>query len=144
MKLGQEIDIQLVKNSGKSLEVGGVLVEINFFVNRVYRFGFKVGRTNADGSLKISYGDVEAIRRERAAESLMDYNTKLEDCDNSVQIVVPSDEKLREQMKTVIRIYQAPPFWAEDWPENNRVREVEKMVDLAEGATQVDIPAEPV
>ena len=142
MNSRQSLGIQLVSNDGAHLQIGNVLVELHFFAGGQYRFGFKIGRTNSAGALTISYDDVEKIRTERAAESLMDYNSKLEDCDNRIQVVIPSEVILRGQLATVQRIYETAPEWSKHWPSNASIRPARTLVDLAEGITHVEISTE--
>jgi hypothetical protein len=139
----QSLEIQLVGNNGTQLQIGNVLLELNFFVGGQYRFGFKIGRTNSVGALTISYDDVEQIRTGRAVENLMDYNSKPDDCDNRIQIVIPSERTLREQVAVVQRIYQTAPEWSKHWPSNANIRPAEALVDLIEGITHIEIHTEP-
>jgi hypothetical protein len=99
MHPNQAINIQLVADGNKALEVSDILIEIQFFTNGNDRFGFKVGRTNEKGKLTISYSDVEHLRCENAQRFLMDYNTKLEECDPTLKIEIPSERELRDEFE---------------------------------------------
>jgi hypothetical protein len=120
-----------------------VEVENNFFVNKNYRYGFKAGRTDQLGHLSVSYADVETLRREDAAENLMDYNTKLEACDPTVEIVVPSEEALRKQYDNAMRGYNQPPAWAKNWPANAQIKTNPRKIDLVGPLTEVGIACKP-
>lgn len=144
MKPSQSIEIQLVNDHGEPLPIGNVVVEVHFATKGNYRFGFKVGRTDESGALDVSYADIEKVRRSNAEENLMDYNTKLEDCDPTVKVTIPSERKLREQHDNAMRFYQAPPAWAKEWPSNAQVKENEKSVELIGQVTSVRIQAERV
>lgn len=70
----------------------------------------------------------------------MHYNTKLEDCDATIVVSVPSDEKLRERRDSAMQFYKHIPAWAENWPSNARSRASDKSVQLASDTTIVRIP----
>ena len=91
MKPDQSLEIQLSDHADQPVNLGNVVVEIHFFTGGRYRYAFKVGRTDDAGHLSISYREIERLRGENAVENLMDYNTKLEDCDPTIKIVVPSE-----------------------------------------------------
>jgi hypothetical protein len=57
-----------------------------------YRYAFKAGLTDEAGHLTAFYSDLDQRRRESAAENLMDYNTRLDGCDSTIKIVVPSQD----------------------------------------------------
>ena len=82
----------------------------------------------------------ESLRREDAAENPMDYNTKLEACDPTVRLVVPSETELRKQYDNAMRFYREPPAWADPWPANGRVHPAAKLVELIGGVNQIELP----
>jgi len=57
------------------------MVDFSFFTKGAFRYRFGIGRTNSAGQLTVSYHDVEMIRTQNAQFDLMDYNTRLEECD---------------------------------------------------------------
>jgi len=130
MKPGQSLEIRLVDSKGQPAHLSNIVVEVHFFTRGNYRFGFKVGRTDESGHLSTSYSEIEALRGRDAEENLMDYNTRLDDCDPTVEIVVPSERELREQANNAQRIYQTLPDWAEIWPSNARANAAEASVQL--------------
>lgn len=144
MKPNQFIDIQLVNGNGRPLNLSNVVVEVHFFTKRNFRYCFEVGRTDDAGHVRTSYADVEKLRWSNAQENLMDYNTKLDSCDPQVKIVIPTEQQLREQHDNAMRFYQVPPLWAKLWPSNAKVNALEKLVELTEEITRVEIPAQPV
>ena len=117
MNTGPSVTVQLI-DGGSTLHLEGALVECQLFCKGVLRYCFMVGRTDSQGALSFSFDDIERIRRRRGLESLMDYNTPLEDCDSTVKIVVPSQERLRQQTQQALASYGAVPDWAVPWPSN--------------------------
>lgn len=142
MKPDQSIDVQLVDESGKPAAIYNVMINLSFFTKGNYRYGFSVGRTNLEGKLVVSYTDVEAIRQSNASYDLMDYNTRLEECDSRVEIVIDSENELRQRYDSVLRSYGRAPTWASHWPSNAAVLAQKKLVELAGPMTRVEIPAE--
>lgn len=88
MRHGQSIEIQLVDSYGKPLLLSNVIVALRFFTKGNYRYAFNIGRTNDIGRITVSYNDIEKQRSRNAEEYLMDYNTKLEDCDSTIRVVI--------------------------------------------------------
>jgi hypothetical protein len=131
MRPDQSIEVQLLDKSGKRLAVGNVLVDLHLYARGNFRFAFRVGRTDSEGKLTITYADVEAQRRANAEFNLMDYNTKLDDCDPRVEIVVASEKELRDQYENVLRSYKKPPAWAADWPANAQVTGHREPIELS-------------
>lgn len=140
MKLHQSIEIQLVKANGEPAAVPNVMIELSFFTKGNFRYRLGIGRTDDSGRLSVSYAEVETVRQKNAEFDLMDYNTKLEDCDPRVEIIVDSEDELRERYKNVLRSYAEPPPWAEHWPSNASVRGQKKPVELTGQTTRVEIP----
>jgi len=139
MKQGQEIHIQVSTKEGQPLLIGNILVLIHFFTGGNYRYGFEAGRTDDAGHLTISYDDVEKRRRSSAQEFLMDYNTKLEECDPIVQIIVPSEQELLSRKQRVVENFGRIPDWAATWPSNAEIKPQEKTVELVGQAVKVQI-----
>jgi hypothetical protein len=139
MKPGQSINIQLTTGDKKPLPISDVLVLINLFTGGKYRYGFVAGRTDKEGRLIVSYEDIEKLRRANAQEFLMDYNTKLEDCDPFVQIVVPSEKDLLDRKEKVFQNFGRTPEWAVIWPSNAKVRSQENTVKLVGQTVEVPI-----
>lgn len=137
----QAIRIQLVDGENKPLHVGDVLVEIHFFTNGNYRFGFKVGRTNDVGELTISYSDVERLRAVNAQRFLMDYNTNLEQCDSTIKIEMPSERQLRDASQVALKAYGTEPEWAKAWPSNYRIESKPVLVHLEGPTTSIRMPS---
>jgi hypothetical protein len=130
MKQGQTIHVQLSTKEGQPLPIGNILLLIHFFTGGNYCYGFEAGRTDDTGQLTLSYDDVEKRRRTSAQEFLMDYNTKLEECDPVVKIIVPSEQELLSRKQKVVENYGQIPDWAASWQSNARIKAQEETVEL--------------
>ena len=139
MRPDQSIEIQLMDDHGNSLPLANVMIELSFYTNGRFRYSFGVGRTDSAGQLIVSYSDLEAIRKENAEFNLMDYNTKLDECDPRVEVVIESEGQLRDSYDQVLRYYSAPPDWAKIWPSNSYVRAHKKFADLTNTVTRVEM-----
>ncbi len=109
MIASQSIEIQLTEVGGKPLRIPNILVESHFFTGGRFRYSFKIGRTGDHGGLRCSYSDIDGIRRHNGIDNLMDYNTKLEDCDPTIMLMVPSEQELRNQLGNALKFYQREP-----------------------------------
>ncbi len=140
MKPNQSLEIQLADSVGRPVNVANVVVEIRFFTRGTQRYSFALGRTDEGGHLSAPYSEIERIRRDNAEDSLMDYNTKLEDCDSDVKLVIPSQPQLVEQYDRALRNYGQPPGWANVWPSNVKITAEEKSVRLINSVTEAQVP----
>jgi hypothetical protein len=70
----------------------------------------------------------------------MDYNTRLEECDPTVRIVILSEQELLSRQQKVVQSYGKEPDWAASWPSNARVKPQQKAVELAGQFIRVAIP----
>ncbi len=131
MKPNASLEVRLVGRTGEPVGLSNVLVELHFYMNGNYRYAFKIGRTDQAGDLRVTFEDIEGFRSNHALQHLMDYNTRLEDCDPLVRVVIPSQEELNQQYRTVMKSYQVPPPWAVDWPSNTQQGQ-EKWVELGD------------
>jgi hypothetical protein len=140
MKPNQSIDIQLTDPNGEPAAVSDVMIDLSFFTKGNFRYRLGIGRTDKSGHLRVSYAEVEKARQRNAEFDIMDYNTRIEDCDPRVEIVIDSEHELRERYNNVIRSYAEPPSWAEPWPSNASVRGQKRLVELTSQTTRVEIP----
>jgi hypothetical protein len=122
MKREQVIDLQLVSPDGQPIRVADVCVNIDFHLNEKYRYGFRLGPTDADGHLRITYDDIEGRRRRNLALQPWDYQTHLEDCDAKIQLAIPSQNELDEaaRIATLFNLGIPPPEAAWWSHANNR------------------------
>jgi len=142
MNANQNIEIRLINSNGRSLHIADVIVDLSFSCRGHYRYSFRVGATNEQGHLRVSYHNVELLRREQAQIFLMDFNTKLEDCDPRVRIRLPSRNELERAHAYASAHYpdfaqrHAGPWLA---AANGRVHAEDVEVDLAQETTEVEI-----
>jgi hypothetical protein len=137
MKPTQTIYIQLEDAKGQPLQLSGVLVEIHFFTKGNHRYTFVAGFTNETGAVRISYFDVEKLRSDGAKFFLMDYNTKLEECDPTVRINIPTDGQLRDAFENASRAFNKPPEWSIVWPSNGRIEALPREVEPVGPTTEL-------
>lgn len=105
MKPGTKLRIQMADPSHRPLPLGGVILDLRFFVRGTERYRFDAGETNAEGSLVVKYDDMDAIRKENQKFALMDYNTKIDECDDSIVICAPSESELEARLKAFEKWY---------------------------------------
>ena len=91
------IVVRLVDAKGDGVQIANVLVDVRFYMQDRYRYGFTLGRTGADGLLDTNLADIQAKLDENRSYFLMDYNTPLSDCDGAVGIYVPTSDELTER-----------------------------------------------
>lgn len=101
MKSGTVLDVQLVDAQGKPLTMPDVSIDVVFYSGGKERYRFDAGATDAQGRISTSYDTLERARKENQAFALMDYNTKLEDCDDQLELTVPTLDQLRERLAAV-------------------------------------------
>jgi len=142
MEPDQSIEIQLVSSRGEPLFLSNVMIEVQFFTHGNFRYAFGIGFTDEMGRITVSYSDLEKKRVESAEYFLMDYNTKLDDCDPRVKLAVLSDQELRERNHKALLYFGAPLPWATNWPANAHLKPQEKSVELAAQITRVEISTE--
>jgi hypothetical protein len=139
MKPGQSIQIQLTDEERRPLPIGNVMVQLELFTKGNYRYGFEAGRTDESGRLIVSYDDVEERRRRCSQQNLMDYNTRLEECDPTIRIVILPEQELLLRQQKVLQSYGREPDWAAFWPSNARVKAQEQAVELTGQVVKVEI-----
>lgn len=106
MKPTTRIDVQLVDLSGNSLSIADVSVGIVLYCHGNYRYHFSTGVTDHHGRIAISYAALESERRKNGLLFLMDYNTRLDDCDDEVRFVVPTLDELKARLEHVKKYYR--------------------------------------
>ena len=142
MRPGQSIRIRLKDREGNVVALKSVLIHIEFFMHGSYRYGFAAGRTDHEGRLVVSYGDLEEQRRRYSLTNLMDYNTRLEDCDPTVNLSILSEEELCSRRQKAAQAYGKDPEWAKTWPSNAQVQAQATTVELSYPITDVAITVE--
>ena len=145
MNAAAGFEIQLVDESGDPFALSNVSLEVTFFTNRRERYRFDVGASGSDGKLSVPYEKLDSIRKDNQAIALMDYNTKLEDCDDEILVRIPPLDELRNRL-------DAAKKWFPDQVEglkrviessnNDALVSVTKQVALIPGEwTRIDVVA---
>ena len=137
MKPDQVIYIQLVDGKGQPLQLSCVLVDIHLSAKGTHRYTFNAGRTDEMGTLRVSYLDIEKLRTDNAKFFLMDYNTKLEECDSIVRITIPTDRQLRVASENATKVFNKSPEWASVWPSNAQIESAPQEVQLIGPTTEL-------
>ena len=101
MKSGSVLDIQLVDMHGNPLAMPDISVDVVLYSGGQERYRFDAGATDAQGCISTSHDMLERTRKENQAFALMDYNTKLEDCEDTIGLAVPTLDQLRERLAAV-------------------------------------------
>ena len=84
MQPQQSILVTLETELGVALRANNILIDIKLFTRGNLRYQLKAGRTDANGTLLITYSALAKQRASNAMQFLMDYNTPLTDCDPTV------------------------------------------------------------
>lgn len=98
MKLGSVLDVQLVDAQGKPLAMSNVSIDVVLYCSGNERYRFDIGTTDTQGHISTSYEALDQTRMKNQAFALMDYNTKLEECDDTVGLAVPTLDQLHERL----------------------------------------------
>ncbi len=141
MKPGQSIQIQLTDERARPLRIDNIVVQIEFFTKGNYRYEFEAGRTDENGKLIVSYDDLEKQRYKSSMENLMDYNTKLEECDPTVRLAILTEQDLRLKRQKVKQLYEKEPDWAAIWPSNAYIEAEAKTIELSSQTVRVELRA---
>lgn len=97
----QSIEVQLTDMQGAPLPLSDVLLQVMFFTSGRWRYTFDAGATDASGAATIDYASIENQRIENGKFALMDYNTKLEECDLEVKIHVLTGKDFEQRLSAV-------------------------------------------
>src|SRR5258708_21305298 len=138
---GQTIRVQFSAKDGKPLQIGDILLLIQFSKDGNYCYEFEIGSTDISGRLIVSYGEVEKRRSACAVEFPAEFSTRVEECDPVVKILVPSEKDLAARMRKFNEDYGRPPDWAAPWPSNARIKPQEITVDLTGKTVEVHLSA---
>jgi hypothetical protein len=122
--------------------MGDLSISIDFFLHGNHRYGFRLGPTDDDGYLRVTYNDVEERRRANLKVQPWDYKTRLDECDLVVRMSVPTQDELDAAVRiaTSFNMGVVPPE-AEQWAlaNNRHVSCKEVDVQLVGGEVDVDI-----
>jgi RHS repeat-associated protein len=122
MKPNDVLDVQLIDAQEQVLRMGDVSISIDFFLHGHYRYGFRLGPTDADGHLRVTYRDVEERRLLNLKAQSWDYKTRLDECDPIVRLSVPRQDELDAAVRIATSFNMGTvPAHAEQWARaNNR------------------------
>lgn len=101
MKPGTSLRVQAVDSNHRPIALGGLIVDVLLFVRGVERYRFDAGETDAGGVLIVAYEKLEALRRENQKFALMDYNTRLDECDDTIAVSVASVANLVARLESI-------------------------------------------
>lgn len=130
---GEQIMVRLRDPKGQPVPVGGVHLDIRFYVEGRFRYSFSLGRTDVHGICRTTFGGIEQQLEANRRLFLMDYNTPLSDCDTAVGIAAPATGELIEREAARAK------WWPEESPAyvgaaNDRVRCPEQKFELRGGS----------
>ncbi len=94
MNKNQILKVNLKNQSGEAIALSGIFLTVSFFVNGVYRFGFRTGSSDSQGCVEISFEDMEKDRWENLEVQPLDFKTTLDECDTLVIVSLPSKDEL--------------------------------------------------
>ena len=101
------------------------------------RYRLDAGKTDVHGHITAPYDLFDSIRRDNQSFALMDYNTKLEDCDSVVLVYAPTVNELGQRLNALKKWF---PDRASEMSErlrlsnNGRVQIQEARVTVRDGA----------
>jgi hypothetical protein len=110
------LNLQLVDSSERALRIGDVSISVEFFLLGTRRYGFRLGPTDENGHIRVTYYDVEQRRLANLNVQPCDYKTRLEECDRRVRVSVPTQGELDAAVRiaTSFNMGVTPPD-AEQW-----------------------------
>ena len=122
MKPSDSFVVQLADETGQPIRLSDVSISVDLFLDGKHRYGFRLGPTDEEGHLDVSYADVEEERLDNLKAQSWDYKTRLDECDPVVRFSVPTQAELDQAVKTAtsFNLGVMPPD-AEWWSRaNNR------------------------
>lgn len=140
MKRGQSLTVQLTDQHGNPITVANVMIEVHLFCNESFCYAFNAGRTNKDGNLTVTYDDFEGQRKTNGLLFLMDYNTRLEDCDPKMGLKILTQAELLLRRKNALAQFGQDPIWVSNWPSNAKVDTQPVTAELQDRITAAKIP----
>jgi hypothetical protein len=101
MNPGNILEIQLQDSKHGPILMSDVSVDVVFFCGGRERYRFDAGTTDAQGHVMAPYELFETIRKDNQSFAVMDYNTRLEDCDPVVVVRAPTLDELSQRLNAV-------------------------------------------
>ena len=103
MKTGSTFDVELVDTDGHPLPLANLSVDIVVYAGGRPRYRFEAGTTDRQGHLSTSYEALELQRQHNQQFAVADYNTTLNECDDTIGLAVPSFEELGDRLAATQR-----------------------------------------
>lgn len=145
MKPTDVLNVHLTDAQERTIQMSDVSISIDFFFHGNHRYGFRLGPTDKDGHLRVTYSDVEERRRANLKVQPWDYKTRLDECDPIIRVSVPTQDELDAAVRiaTSFNMGVVPPD-AEQWAGANNRHVTCKAVEvhLVGGEADVDIHCE--
>lgn len=114
------IKIQLADSAGALVKLEQVSIDAVLYVQARVRYRFHAGVTDDHGRLVVSFEQLEKARLENQSFSLMDYNTRLEDCDPEIGLVVPTLAELQQRRAAIKKWFPSDVATTEKITESNK------------------------
>ena len=92
-----KITIQLTDESGQVLELANILVDAVLYMQGHVRYRFCIGKTDTHGRIYVTFDALEKLRLDNQSFAIMDYNTKIQDCDSRISFVLPTLGELQQR-----------------------------------------------
>lgn len=136
-----EIEVQLTDDNGHALELGNVSVDATLYTQGRVRYRFFLGKTDARGRIFVTFDGLEKLRLRNQAFSIMDYNTRLQECDSRISFIVPSLDELRKRQAAIEKWFPEDVSKSGDVGESNngKLRCQDLDVDVRKSAEQVSL-----
>jgi hypothetical protein len=145
MKPGDVLDVQLTDAQERAIRMSDVSISMDLFLHGNHRYGFRLGPTDEDGHLRVTYSHVEERRRANLKVQSWDYKTRLDECDPIVRLSVPTQDELDAAVRIATSFNMGVvPADAEQWARaNNRHVSCDAVeVELVGGEAIVNIHCE--
>lgn len=109
MRPGQSIQIRVMDRSTQDAPVPGLLLAITFMLSGRARYSFCLPASDSRGNISITYDYCEQERVENSRIFLMDYDTRLEECDSQFRLTLRSASELTLATRLL------PQYRIRDW-----------------------------
>jgi len=113
-----------------------VFIDAVVFLRKHVRYRFSLGTTDSAGLMEVSFDQLEQIRRRNQKNNLMDYNTPLQECDSTFELLVPREEELEQRLEAARR------WFAEDADFLAKKMAISKNGEIDCASLKVDVDTE--
>ncbi|MBS0457274.1 MAG: hypothetical protein JSS44_08105 [Proteobacteria bacterium] len=124
------IQIQLADAALRPLCVANVSIDAVLYLKGKMRYRFDAGRTNAQGCLAVTFDDIERLRLKNQEYSLMDYNTRLDECNDQISFVVPTLKELEQRRAAIQKWFPEAASESEKYRDSNNEKVHCKALDV--------------